>query len=147
MNRIVTRALAALVLCPAAQAHWLVSEAEALASQAAPAPLGVRAVPAPDAPRINLLAPSLAGAVPSPTRIQLRFEPVAPASIRPESFKVRYGAFKLDITGRITAASRVTAEGIDVAEAQLPRGTHRLFIEIQDSMGRSGERQVQFVVD
>jgi len=54
------------------------------------------------------------------------------ASIKPDTFKVRYGAFKLDITGRITAAPKVTAEGIDVAEAALPKGSHRLSIEIQE---------------
>ena len=37
--------------------------------------------------------------------------------------------------------------GIDVAEAALPKGSHRLFIEIQDSMGRVGERVVAFVVE
>jgi hypothetical protein len=101
----------------------------------------------PGAPRVNLLAPNLSNTVPSPTRINVRFEATTPASIKPETFKVRYGAFKLDITGRITAASKVTAEGIDVAEAALPKGSHRLFIEIQDSMGRVGERVVAFVVE
>lgn len=138
---------AGLALSPAVQAHWLVSEAEAAAAQAAPTPPATRAVPAADAPRINLLAPSLASAVASPTRIHLRFEPVAPAAIRPDSLRVRYGSFRLDITGRITAASRVTADGIDVAEAQLPKGAHRLFVEIQDTLGRTAERQLQFVVE
>lgn len=134
-------------LSPAVQAHWLVSEAEAAAAQAAPTAPATRAVPAADAPRINLLAPSLASAVASPTRIHLRFEAVAPAAIRPDSLRVRYGSFRLDITGRITAASRVTADGIDVAEAQLPKGAHRLFVEIQDTLGRTAERQLQFVVE
>ena len=147
MNRHLIAALAGLALWPAAQAQWLVSAAEAAAAQAAPPPLGTRTVPAADAPRITLLAPNLASAVPSPTRIQLRFEPVAPATIKPDSFRVRYGTFRLDITGRITAASQVTAEGIDVAQAQLPRGAHRLFVEIQDSLGRHVERQLQFVVE
>lgn len=147
MNRLLWAACAGLALGSAAQAHWLVSEAEATASRAAPTPPATRAVPAVDAPRINLLAPNLASAVPSPTRIQLRFEPVAPAAIRPESLRVRYGSFRLDITGRITATSRVTADGIDVAEAQLPKGAHRLFVEIQDTLGRTAERQLQFVVE
>lgn len=147
MNRLLWAACAALILSPAVQAQWLVSEAEAAAAQAAPTPPATRAVPAVDAPRINLLAPNLASAVASPTRIQMRFEPVAPAAIRPDSLRVRYGSFRLDITGRITAASRVTADGIDVAEAQLPKGAHRLFVEIQDTLGRTAERQLQFVVE
>ena len=134
---------------PVANAQWLVPPEEAQASQAAPQALTPRTAPVvtPGAPRVNLLAPNLSNTVPSPTRIQVRFEPTSPANIKPETFKVRYGAFKLDITGRITAASKVTAEGIDVAEAALPKGSHRLFIEIQDSMGRVGERVVAFVVE
>jgi hypothetical protein len=133
---------------PVAHAQWLVTPEEAQASQAAPQALAPRTAPlvTPGAPRVNLLAPNLANTVPSPTRINVRFEATSPANIKPETFKVRYGAFKLDITGRITAASKVTAEGIDVAEAALPKGSHRLFIEIQDSMGRLGERVVSFVV-
>jgi hypothetical protein len=34
-----------------------------------------------------------------------------------------------------------------VAEAALPKGSHCLFIEIQDSMGRVGEWVVAFVVE
>jgi hypothetical protein len=128
------------------QAQMLVTEAEAAAARAAPEPLAIRAGPVPDAPRINLLAPDLAGPISSPTRIQLKFEPTPPAAIRPESFRVRYGALRLDITARITAVSKVAPEGIDVAEAALPKGSHRLFLEIQDSLGRTGERVLQFVV-
>lgn len=145
----IAMAVSAWLASPAAHAQWLVTPEEAQASQAAPQALTPRTAPAvtPGAPRVNLLAPNLSNAVPSPTRIQVRFEATAPASIKPDTFKVRYGAFKLDITGRITAASKVTAEGIDVAEAALPKGSHRLFIEIQDSMGRVGERVVGFVVE
>lgn len=137
-----------VLLAWGAHAQWLVTPEEARASQAAPAQLMPRTAPAaPGAPRVNLLAPNLSNTVPSPTPIRVRFEAAAPATIKPETFKVRYGSFRLDITGRITEASKVTAEGIDVAEAALPKGSHRLFIEIQDSMGRVGERVVAFVVE
>lgn len=137
-----------VLLAWGAHAQWLVTPEEARASQEAPAQLMPRTAPAaPGAPRVNLLAPNLSNTVPSPTPIRVRFEAAAPATIKPETFKVRYGSFRLDITGRITEASKVTAEGIDVAEAALPKGSHRLFIEIQDSMGRVGERVVAFVVE
>jgi hypothetical protein len=129
-----------------ARAQVLVTEAEAAAARAAPEPPTVKGAPVPDAPHIRLLAPDLTGPITSPTRIKLTFEPTAPAAIRPESFRVRYGALRLDITARITAVSKVAPEGIDVAEAALPKGSHRLFLEIQDSMGRTGERVLQFVV-
>lgn len=142
--------LIATLLSMAAQAHaqlQLISEAEAQASRAAPEPMTMKAVPVPGAPQINLLTPSLSGAVPSPTRIQLRFVPTAPAVIVPDSFKVRYGSFRLDITARLKGSAQVTAEGIDVSEATLPKGSHKLYIEIQDSVGRLGERLVQFAVE
>lgn len=124
----------------------LISEQEAADSQAAPPTLEARSVPVPGAPKIQLLAPDINAAVPSPTRIQVKFEPGPAATINPESFKVRYGALKLDITSRITASAKVTAEGIDVSQAALPKGSHRLFIEIQDSQGRTAERRVEFTV-
>lgn len=141
-------ALCALIAASSGvSAQWLVTPDEAEASRAAPPPMASRSVPEPGAPAINLLAPNIATAVPSPTPIRVRFDSTAPATIKPETFKVRYGALRIDITGRITAASKVTAEGIDVAQAALPKGSHRLFIEIQDSAGRVGERQVQFTVE
>ena len=131
------------------QAQWLVNDQEVALDRAAPEPLGMKAIPAPNAPRINLVAPALAGnaTVSSPTRILVRFEPSQPATINPESFRVKYGSLKLDITSRITAASKVTADGIDVSEARLPKGAHRLLIEIEDSLGRVGERLVQFTIE
>ena len=130
-----------------AQTTWLVTPEEAQASRNAPPPLAPRTVPVPGAPKVNLLAPNLTATVPSPTRIQVRFEPTAPAAIKPESFKVRYGALRLDITNRIASAAKVTAQGIDVPEAALPKGSHRLWIEVQDSDGRVGSRQVDFTVE
>lgn len=87
------------------------------------------------------------GTVPSPTRIQLRFVPTAPAVTVPETFKVKDGALRFNITGRLKGAAKVTAEGTDVAEASLPKGSHKPDIEIQDSAGRVGERMLQFSVE
>ena len=150
-RRALTVCLAVAALAGAAsaiaQTSWLVTPEEASASRASPMPLVPRTTAAPGSPRINLLTPALPGTVNSPTRIQVRFETTLPATIKPESFKVMYGAFKLDITGRITSSSKVTAQGIDVPEAALPKGSHRLWLEIQDSAGRQGMRQVDFVVE
>lgn len=147
IRRITLAALLAGIGGPAlADPPFLVTEQEAADSRAAPPRLEPRTVPVPGAPRIQLLAPDLNGAVPSPTRIQVKFEPGPAAAINPETFRVRYGALRLDITSRITASAKVTPEGIDVSQAALPKGSHRLFIEIQDSMGRSAERRVDFTV-
>ena len=125
----------------------LVSDQEAIASRDAPEPFRAKSLPVPDAPKINVVTPSVVSAVASPTRIQVQFQPTAPAQVRPETFKVLYGTFRIDITDRITAASKVTADGIDVAQASLPKGSHKLYLEIQDSAGRKGERPLQFVVE
>ena len=148
--RLLRRMLCCLALALPAAAHaapWLVTPEEARASAAAPPTFEPKPAPTPDAPRIELLAPNLSGPVPSVTRIRMRFEPVAPAVIRPDTFRVRYGALRLDITQRIVAAATVAREGIDVAEAKLPSGSHRLFVEISDSLGRVAERVLQFTVE
>jgi outer membrane protein OmpA-like peptidoglycan-associated protein len=124
----------------------LVTEQEALASRSAPPRLEPRSVPMPDAPAIDLLLPDLSSPVTSPTAIQLRFQTAADASIDPASFRVRYGTFRIDITSRIMQAATVTASGIDVPQAALPKGSHRLYIGIQDTRGRETERRVDFTV-
>ncbi len=134
-------------LATSALGQWLVTPQEAQASQEAPVPPDTRSVPEQGAPRVSLLSPDISSTVRRPTRIQVRFEATAPAAIRPETFRVLYGSFRLDITERVTAASQVTALGIDVAEASLPPGSHRLLIEIQDTQGRIGRRTVGFVVE
>jgi hypothetical protein len=149
MNIQIARAVASALAvgAGAASAQWLVTPEEAEVSRRAPPPLAARATPVPGAPSIQVLAPDIGSPVPSPTRIQVKFNAAAPATIDPETFKVRYGSLRLDITGRITASSKVTPTGIDVAQASLPKGSHRLFIEIRDSAGRVGERQVHFSVE
>jgi hypothetical protein len=137
---------AAAACCGIAQAQ-LVSEQEAAESRAAPERFTAKAIPAPDAPRIRVVAPNVSNPVASPTQIQVQFQPTSPALIRPDTFRVLYGSFRIDITDRITASSKVTAQGIDVAEAKLPKGSHKLFIEIQDSAGRTGQSPLQFVVE
>ena len=144
------RRLALCALLGAAQAApamMLVSEEEAAQSRAAPVQPVARSPLAAQAPVIRLVAPDTAATVNSPTRIELRFEAGPQASIRPETFKVYYGALKLDITSRITAQSPVNAQGVAVPEAHLPKGSHRLVLEIQDSAGRIGSRLLSFVVD
>jgi hypothetical protein len=136
-----------LVLATPVFSQWLVTPSEAQASEQAIQPPEARSVPEQGAPRVSLLTPDISSTVRRPTRIQVRFEATAPALIKPETFRVLYGSLRLDITQRVTSASQVTAQGIDVAEASLPPGSHRLLIEIQDTQGRIGRRTVGFVVE
>ncbi len=140
--------LATLGACHVASAQLvLVTEQEARASRSATPRFTPKALPAPGAPRIILLAPDISRSVLSPIRINLHFRPTAPAVILPETFRVFYGAFALDITPRITGSAKVTPEGLEVPEAILPAGSHTVQVELQDSVGRHGQQRFEFVVE
>jgi len=124
----------------------LVTEAEMQASLAAPEPLFPRFTPEPGAPRILVDSPKINTSVASPTTLKLRFEPEAGTTIRPETFKVKYGSLRIDITTRITSSSAVTEQGFEVQKAALPKGRHTLVIAIEDGVGRLSERQLQFEI-
>lgn len=130
----------------ASPSFQLVTEEEMRASQAAPEPLRSRSVPAPGAPRIELQAPAIDAPVKAPVNIRLAFNTESPAQARPDSFKAYYGRLRLDITQRLLGAAKVTASGIQVDGAALPKGQHRLLLRLEDTLGRIGERSFEFEV-
>jgi hypothetical protein len=99
------------------------------------------------APLIDIVAPRIGNVVTSPTSIQLVFQASAPSAVRPETFKVLYGRLRLDITQRLLGAASISAQGIDVKNANLPKGSHRLLLSIEDSLGRQGQKQLEFEVN
>lgn len=128
---------------------WLVSPGEAVAFQGqegfnAQPMLRPRAV----VPQIDILKPEPTAdlKVAAPFAIQVQFRGQADAAIVPESFKVLYGALKLDITSRITKYVKVTAEGFTMDDARIPPGKHRLVLQIQDSKQRTVERELRVEV-
>ncbi len=128
------------------QSLMLVSESEMVQSLSNPIQLIPKTVSSPDAPKIELLAPKLDASISSPTPIQLKFSPKSPATVNTDSFKVLYGTFQIDITNRILKVAQVSPSGIDVKEASLPRGNHRLILNIQDSEGRLASRVIEFEI-
>ena len=135
-----------IAAAPAGAQTMLVTEAEMLASQAAGDLLTPRSATVLGAPRIELVTPDVKAPVSTPTRILLRFFGSAPAQPRPDSFRVLYGMLKLDITSRLLGLAKVTQDGLDVAEAALPRGSHTLTLRLEDSVGRATLQTVQFTV-
>lgn len=129
-----------------AQPLMLVTETEMIQSLANPIQLIPKTVSSPDAPKIELLAPKLDASISSPTPIQLKFSPKSPATVNTDSFKVLYGTFQIDITNRILKVAQVSASGIDVKEASLPRGNHKLILNVQDSEGRLASRVIEFEI-
>jgi hypothetical protein len=128
------------------QSLMLVSESEMVQSLSNPIQLIPKTVSSLDAPKIELLAPKLDASISSPTPIQLKFSPKSPATVNTDSFKVLYGTFQIDITNRILKVAQVSPSGIDVKEASLPRGNHKLTLNIQDSEGRLASKVIEFEI-
>ena len=124
----------------------LVSVDEMNASNNAKPPFSAKTVAPKDAPLIELSAPNLSAPVSSPTQIELKFQPTPPSSVKPESFKVLYGSFEIDITKRILNVTKVTESGVFVQEANLPKGKHKLLMVVEDTAGRRGNRSLDFEV-
>lgn len=135
-------------------AHWVHAQSpmwitleEMQQSNAADTGIRPRSAVVKDAPIIELVLPKLPGEVSSPTPIELRFISTPPGSIRAETFKALYGTFGIDITARITGTTQVTASGVRVTEARLPKGKHRIQLSIEDTNGRVGSRWMEFEVN
>jgi hypothetical protein len=124
----------------------LVSVDEMNASNSAKPPFTAKSVAPKDAPLIELSAPKLSAPVSSPTPIELRFQPTPPSAVKPETFKVLYGSFEIDITKRILNVAKVSETGVFVPEANLPKGKHKLLMIVEDTAGRRGNRSIDFEV-
>jgi hypothetical protein len=129
---------------------WLVSASEAQEFKGQdgfnePPMLRMRAV----VPLIEILKPEPAAdlKVVAPFAIQVQFRSQADAEIVPDTFRVLYGAFKVDITSRITKFVKVTPEGFVLDNAKIPPGKHRLTLQVQDSKQRVAERELRVEVE
>jgi hypothetical protein len=129
------------------QAFELISAQEMQASMVAPEPLQSKASITPGAPIIDIVSPKLGGPITSPTASELLFQPSTNSAVRPETFKALYGRLRIDITQRLLNTTKVTAQGITVKEASLPKGSHRLLLSIEDSEGRQGQKTIEFEVN
>ena len=125
----------------------LVSKEETLASMSAPDAPVAKIVVDPSAPRIEITAPNINEPLFSPTKIHLHFEATEPSAIKPETFRVLYGAFGIDITQRLLSVAKLSAQGISVQEANLPSGKHKLQLSVADSLGRRGVRVIEIQIN
>ena len=145
MKKIIT-----LIVCglgaTAFAGQLLVSVDEMNASNNATPPFTAKSVAPKDAPVIELSAPKLPAPVSSPTPIELKFQSTPPSTVKPETFKVLYGSFEIDITKRILSLTKVTETGVFVQEANLPKGKHKLMMVVEDTAGRRGNRSIDFEV-
>jgi hypothetical protein len=129
-----------------AQPLFLVTQEEMQESNKSPIRFTAKSALEKDAPIIEVVTPVIAGAISSPTPIKMVFQANAPSNVKPETFKVLYGTFEIDITKRITGKTPVTEQGLQVAQAELPKGRHKLLISVQDTNGRVGNKVIEFEV-
>jgi hypothetical protein len=134
----------------AAADGWLVSPAEALSYQGLqgfeePPMLRAKAV----APVIDILRPQPTSdmKVKAPFAIEVQFKRQSDAEIVPSSFRVLYGALKIDITPRVTKFVKVSEQGFTLENAQIPVGKHRLTLQVEDDKQRLAERELRFEVE
>ena len=140
-------AIGVTAVAMASASTQLVTDEEARVSQmaGAPAPRAVARTD-PDAPKIEVRAPQLDGVIRSPAKVDLRFSVNDPARVKMDSLRVLYGAFRIDITSRFLKLAKLQPEGITVEEVNLPQGSHRIWVEIQDTLGRQGTQMLSVTV-
>ena len=101
-----------------------------------------------DEPAIEIVRPVVKqGKVTSPVAIEVRFKPVAGKTIDPASFKLYYGAFKIDVTDRLLKTAKVTPTGFSIDNLDIPAGSHRLVMRVGDDAGAVGIKEIKFTVD
>lgn len=96
-----------------------------------------------DEPAIEIVRPVVKeGKVASPVAIEVRFKPVSGKTIDPASFKLYYGAFKLDVTDRLLKTAKVTPNGFSIDKVDIPAGSHRLVMKVADDTGAAGIKEI-----
>lgn len=133
-----------------AQDLWLVHPDEVVkfegeAGYMAPPGLRARAV----MPLIDILQPEPVpdGKLKAPFAIAVAFRPQNDAPIDVSSFKVLYGGLKFDITSRLSQYTQINADGFKLDKANIPKGKHRLTLQIQDAKQRMAERELRIEVE
>ena len=97
-------------------------------------------------PSIEIKNPQLlAESLVSPFPIELIFIP-ADSPIMPETFRAFYGSFKINITDRILKKAKVLSGGLQVDDAEIPTGNHKILLVIEDLVGHRAERELRFTV-
>ena len=100
-----------------------------------------------DEPLIEVAKPVIVGGkVNSPVSILVSFKAAAGRLINPDSFRLFYGMFKVDVTERLLKSSKVTADGFSIDKADIPAGSHRLIMRVSDDSGVVGMKEIKFKI-
>ena len=82
-----------------------------------------------------------------PFAIAVQFKGQRDSPIDPATFKLMYGALKVDITSRVTQFVTVTKDGFSLDNARVPPGRHRLTLQVLDEKQRVAERELRIEVE
>lgn len=134
-----------LALANRADAIELVTDAEAALPPDHLPSLELRGSPT-RRPSVTIVSPAPhAGAVSSPLLLKVKLQSFGGAKIDTDSIVVTYRKTPLiDLTQRLRPY--LTADGIDLQDAELPAGVHQFRIELKDKDGRAGGADFSFEV-
>jgi hypothetical protein len=141
----VAASLAGVAAAAPADAIELVTKEEAALPAGPPPALQLRGSPT-RRPKIVVVSPPPgAGLVHSPLDLKLQFHAHGGTQVDPSTVVLTYlKQPAIDITQRITPF--ITADGVDIAQAELPPGEHQFWIELKDKDGRIGGAEIDFQV-
>ena len=89
--------------------------------------------------------PPNAGVMHSPLNLKVQFHAFGGVEIDPGSVVVTYlKQPAIDITQRIMPF--ISADGIDISQAEVPPGKHQFWVELKDKNGRVGGAEFSFQV-
>jgi hypothetical protein len=129
---------------PAAAIQLVTEQEAALPPDRMPA-LELRGSPTRRPSAVIVSPPQSAGVVKSPVSLKIKLQAHGGAKIDPDSIVVTYKKTPaIDITQRIMPF--ITADGIDVPDAEVPPGTHEFRIELKDKDGHPGGTDFSFQV-
>ena len=96
-------------------------------------------------PGVEQVSPDPNRGVTSPLPLKIKFIARNNVAIDPASVKVTYLKSKnVDLTDRIK--KYLTPDGIDMAKAEIPPGTHQLRINLKDKNGRTSTATLKLTV-
>jgi hypothetical protein len=128
-----------------ASAFELITPTEAALPAAPALNLELRGSPIRRPAVIVVSPPPAAGQLNSPLDLKLQFRAFGGATIDPSTVVITYlKAPAIDLTQRLTPF--ITAQGIDIQQAQVPPGKHQFWIELKDNQGRIGGGAFTFQV-
>jgi hypothetical protein len=95
---------------------------------------------------IALYPPPKTGMIQSPFAFRVKFQPHGGTQIDLDSLTVVYKRVPaIDLTARVKPYAR--PDGIDMPNAEVPAGDHRIMIFVKDSAGHEGQADIRFDVE